>query len=578
MAASATSPQRMIAGDDRLQGRRTVADSDLVTVELGRAGFGLMFNVSENGIGVYPLTELRAAQEVQLAFTLPDSTARIECPGKVRWVMDSQAGVQLKSLDEKSALALKQWIATLPASPASEKPKGQRRKFPLRDEQLNEIKSHIVEERLKLDEALPFVVTRLLDLTEANGAAIALGEPNEMLCRASAGLAPEVGVQIGSASGLTGECIRTGKIIYCQDTESDPRVDPEACRELKLRSSLIVPVLHGEQVGGVLEVFSPRRAAFQEDHQWLVARIAGLTAELSAGEFSRRRSASTPSAELITASSDASGTLVQPPQANAAKSATRDEQPATDVAPRERQGRPLSLRGQLIAGNVKRPWWAILLVASLVVMISMAWRHLATSANVSNATPAPVKSDMTTLPPQVSSSMDIPASEEKSPVAGESSRATKAHLRRTASARPVAEDGVIVLLRNNARAPEMPDPVAAPVVQLTASTKLPGIVLPATTETPALRKATVLTGGTLLRRIEPKYPLLALRDRIQGDVVLHARIAKDGTLALIRQVKGDPVLGDAAKAAVRQWRYEPFKRDNVPQEMDTTITLQFRIH
>ena len=574
MAAFATSPQPLLAEDDRRHVRRRVPDSELITVELSPAGFGLMFNVSESGIGVYPLTELNAGQEVQVSFMLPDSPDRVECPGEVRWSADSHAGVQLKALDDSRASALKQWIATLPSPPATGKPRTQRRKFPVRDEQLHAIKAHIADERLKLDAALPFIVTRMLDLTEANGAAIALGEPDKMVCRASAGLAPEVGVQIGSASGLTGECIRARKTIYCEDTESDSRVDREACRELKLRSSLIVPVLHEQTIGGVLEVFSPRRAAFQEEHQWLVAQLAELTAQLavSAGVFKKPEA----NAELITASSPAT-----PAQASTDKKSqtTGLTESATiggtaDEIPANRHPRQFGVPSWQTLDHGWKIGVAVLAAIAIILLIWLVWRNAVSTTKVNNVTTAAIQPIPNTTAP-VSSSAESSTVVEVSPRRTSSSRPKRVRGRESVSQPPEVDP--IILPRSDAKPIEEVQEESAPEVKLASSANLKGLVLPASTQMPDF-KVQSLSGGKLIHRVEPNYPKLALQQRIQGDVVVRAHIVKDGSIAGVHLLKGDPMLGSAAKAAIRQWRYEPFQRDGEPEETDTTITLQFRIH
>ena len=70
---------------------------------------------------------------------------------------------------------------------------------------------------------------------------------------------------------------------------------------------------------------------------------------------------------------------------------------------------------------------------------------------------------------------------------------------------------------------------------------------------------------------------MALGQRLQGDVILQARVGKNGTAADVRQLKGNPLLGGATMAAVWQWRYQPSKQDGVPRDMETTVTLRFRI-
>jgi putative methionine-R-sulfoxide reductase with GAF domain len=267
--------------------RRRVPDSSLITVEMSPAGFGLMFNVSESGFGVYPMANLTPAQAVQISFQLPDSEQRIECPGEVRWANDSHAGIRFHYLDERTSLALGTWIASLPAPLSPKQPRERRREFPVRDEQLKLIRTYITEDKLNLDHALFFLVTRLVDIAEASGAAIAMGENGNMICRATAGMAPNVGVPIHPSSGLSGECVRTGKAIYCEDVEADRRVNRDATTSLKMRSVLLVPVLHERKIAGLLSLFSPRRDAFQEDQRWLVEQLAELLGEITYGGFHR---------------------------------------------------------------------------------------------------------------------------------------------------------------------------------------------------------------------------------------------------------------------------------------------------
>ena len=84
-----------------------------------------------------------------------------------------------------------------------------------------------------------------LTLTRATGAAIALSEGNdsEMVCVASAGLdAPPFGSRLQVGSGFSGECVRTGRSLRCDDSETDDRVDREGCKALGIRSMVAVPI------------------------------------------------------------------------------------------------------------------------------------------------------------------------------------------------------------------------------------------------------------------------------------------------------------------------------------------------
>ena len=62
----------------------------------------------------------------------------------------------------------------------------------------------------------------------------------------------------------------------------------------------------------------------------------------------------------------------------------------------------------------------------------------------------------------------------------------------------------------------------------------------------------------LLRRVEPVYPIIAQRARIEGTVELRAIISKDGMIEGLQRISGHPLLVTAAMDAVRQWRYRPY--------------------
>lgn len=118
-----------------------------------------------------------------------------------------------------------------------------------------------------LDAALQLLAERAQDITGASGAAIALrrGEHEDMLCRASAGAnAPELGALLSTEYGLSGESVRTRQALRCDDTEFDQRVNRESCRELGIRSVVVMPIVSEQQVLGVFELFSGKPRAFQE--------------------------------------------------------------------------------------------------------------------------------------------------------------------------------------------------------------------------------------------------------------------------------------------------------------------------
>lgn len=116
-----------------------------------------------------------------------------------------------------------------------------------------------------LDAILQLLAERAEYITNATGAAIALRDGEEMVCRASAGSsAPVLGARLQVNSGLSGESIRTGQTLRCDDAENDARVNRESCRSLGIASVVVMPLVHEREVGGVFELFSDQPYAFSE--------------------------------------------------------------------------------------------------------------------------------------------------------------------------------------------------------------------------------------------------------------------------------------------------------------------------
>jgi len=75
----------------------------------------------------------------------------------------------------------------------------------------------------------------------------------------------------------------------------------------------------------------------------------------------------------------------------------------------------------------------------------------------------------------------------------------------------------------------------------------------------------------------PAYPPAARKKAIEGAVVLKAVIAKDGGVKNLSVIKGHPLLVPAAIEAVKTWKYKPYYVNGEPVEVETTITVNFRL-
>ena len=92
-----------------------------------------------------------------------------------------------------------------------------------------------------------------------------------------------------------------------------------------------------------------------------------------------------------------------------------------------------------------------------------------------------------------------------------------------------------------------------------------------------VRVSEVGVRGRAISQPKPVYPQAALNTRIQGSVVLTATIGTDGAIKKLRVVKGPPFLTGAALDAVKKWRYQPYYLNGVPVEIESTITLNFKL-
>lgn len=83
--------------------------------------------------------------------------------------------------------------------------------------------------------------------------------------------------------------------------------------------------------------------------------------------------------------------------------------------------------------------------------------------------------------------------------------------------------------------------------------------------------------GMLLQKVLPVYPTQARRDGVQGEVVLKAIIAKDGTIVKLSPLQGPQSLTAAAMDAVQHWRFRPYELNGKPVQVETNIRLNFQL-
>jgi protein TonB len=83
--------------------------------------------------------------------------------------------------------------------------------------------------------------------------------------------------------------------------------------------------------------------------------------------------------------------------------------------------------------------------------------------------------------------------------------------------------------------------------------------------------------GMLLAPIRPVYPAIARAAHVEGAVVVDAIISRAGTIESLHVISGPMMLQGAAIDAIRAARYQPYRLNGEPTDVQTTITVNFRM-
>lgn len=133
------------------------------------------------------------------------------------------------------------------------------------------------------------------------------------------------------------------------------------------------------------------------------------------------------------------------------------------------------------------------------------------------------------------------------------------------------------------------EPTAAPPVTARpdaappASAETGSAVLPARAQVEATAPAEVLTppvfNAAYLRNPPPRYPVSARRNGEQGTVTLRVLVDREGLPAnvAIEKTSGYAPLDNAAREAVRNWRFAPARRGSQAVEAWVLVPVVFRL-
>jgi protein TonB len=171
----------------------------------------------------------------------------------------------------------------------------------------------------------------------------------------------------------------------------------------------------------------------------------------------------------------------------------------------------------------------------------------------SNATSAPVK--------------DNPPATKSSPAAP------------TADTPRVVKGGAVPKVKPQPAAADTPAPSVIGMDTSAASSALPNLVA-STGPKPVLQRLNISQGvsqGLLVKKVEPVYPATAVRMQVEGPVQMLATVSKAGDITDLKILSGNPQLTRAAADAVKRWKYKPYLLNGEPVEIQTQITVNFRL-
>jgi putative methionine-R-sulfoxide reductase with GAF domain len=285
-------------------------------------------DLGEGGMSIQTSSPLEVGRNLNLCLDLSETKSRIDTSGSVVWSNGAgRAGISFPKLTGQSLSQLRQWFfvnvltafdhARGGASAAEDDARtsttrsslalgavaqsfpngGPRKELPTRAQEpvrgnlahpnagASAVQTELEAGGYDRASALQLIAERALTLTRATGCGIALSSGGEMICEASAGSdAPPLGTRLQASSGFSGECVRTGRCLRCDDSETDDRVDRGGCRALGVRSIVAVPIRRGNRVAGLLEVFSSHPYAFTPEDISVLQQLTGtVTSVMGSG-------------------------------------------------------------------------------------------------------------------------------------------------------------------------------------------------------------------------------------------------------------------------------------------------------
>ncbi len=262
------------------------------------------------------------------------------------------------------------------------------------------------------------------------------------------------------------------------------------------------------------------------------------------------------------------------------------------------------------SGPGKKVFLGLVAAAIIAVAAYAGWTHFHGRANTPDSTetetitapvipPQPVKPSA--KPSAATAGSLKPSSETTTATAkgqisddsasdGNASGSKKASDSDTSKTDDVVEDAPAPLVVKGGKAPAThtkvgaADAAAPSMVEIaTAGAAAPPPDLgtgPDITPKPMLQTLNISQGvsrGLLYKKVQPIYPRTALDMQLEGSVELMATVSKTGDITHIKVLSGNSQLTKAATDAVKQWKYKPYLLNGEPVEIQTQVTINFKL-
>lgn len=138
------------------------------------------------------------------------------------------------------------------------------------------IQQAIGDARGDLATVMNAIVRETSVMPQSNGVVVELRDGDQIYYAAASGTSAELlGLRLPLSTSLSGQCVLTGKPLCCTDSETDPRVNRDACRRVGLRSMIVIPIPHRGQTVGVLKYHAADPGAFDDDDMLMAHLLVG---------------------------------------------------------------------------------------------------------------------------------------------------------------------------------------------------------------------------------------------------------------------------------------------------------------